>query len=47
MEIIDLKKTYKAPRASVIFVKPQGMLCQSPGNEPMGEEDISDAFTQN
>ena len=29
MEIIDLKKAYKAPQAKVIEIKVQSMLCQS------------------
>ena len=32
MEILDSKKTYKAPKAKVVEVNVQGMLCQSNGN---------------
>lgn len=39
-------KYYLSPKATVIFVKAQNVLCVSPGNEPMGENDISDAFIQ-
>ena len=37
-------KRYASPTAKVVFVKAQRVLCQS--NEPMGENDISDAFQQ-
>ena len=40
----DSVKRYASPEAKVVFVKAQGVLCQS--NEPMGENDISDAFSQ-
>ncbi len=39
MEIIDLKKTYKAPEAEVIEINVQGVLCQS-GNGSMYERDF-------
>lgn len=38
MEILDSKKDYKAPRATVIEVNAKSVLCQS-GNEPMSEVD--------
>lgn len=37
----DSKKDYKAPRAMVIEVNVQGVLCQS-GNESMYEKDLGD-----
>ena len=39
MEIIDSKKTYKAPKAQVIEVKVQSMLCTSPGYPTEFEEE--------
>ncbi len=38
MEFLDSKKAYKVPRAEVIEVNIQNVLCQS-GNEPMNEVD--------
>ena len=37
---------YRAPQAKVIEVMSQHVLCGSLDNEPMGENDISDAFGQ-
>ena len=43
MENTDSKKDYKAPRAQVIEVKVQGVLCSSlDGNERMDEDDYGD-----
>ncbi len=39
MEILDSKKTYKAPKAQVIEVKVQSMLCTSPGYPTEFEEE--------
>ena len=36
-------KRYISPKATVIFVKAQNVLCVSPGNEPMSEFDYGDA----
>ena len=33
---------YRAPQVKVIEVKARGILCQSPGNEPMREVDYGD-----
>ncbi len=35
----DSLKRYVSPKAMAVFVKAQGMLCQSNGNEPMREYD--------
>lgn len=40
----DKSVQYRTPQVEVIEVKAQGLLCLS--NEPMGENDISDAFHQ-
>lgn len=47
MGVIASRKAYEAPRAEVFEVNVQNVLCQSPGNESMGEEDVSGSFTQN
>lgn len=36
MEILDSKKAYEAPRAKVLEVNVQGVLCQSGGTEKFG-----------
>ena len=47
MEILELKKSYKAPQARVVEVYVQNVLCQS-GNEPMSEEDYGNGgFSEN
>ncbi len=42
--INDIRLRYRSPEIKVIEVKAQHVLCLS--NEPMGENDISDAFSQ-
>ena len=44
--IKDICLRYWSPEIKVIEVKVQQVLCGSLDNEPMGEEDISGAFTQ-
>lgn len=38
---IDIKLHYRSPEVRVVFVKAQGLLCQS-SNEPMREYDYGD-----
>ena len=43
MEIIDSEPTYKAPKATVVEVNVQNVLCSSlNGNERQEEEDYGD-----
>ena len=42
----DKTAQYKTPQVKVIEVQSQHVLCGSLDNEPMGENDISDAFGQ-
>lgn len=35
-------KLYASPRTTVVFVKAQGVLCLSNGNDSMGEYDFGD-----
>lgn len=47
MEILELKKSYKAPQAKVVEVYVQNVLCQSKGNESMREYDYGDGGFSN
>lgn len=37
---------YTSPQVKVLDVKMHHVLCQSPGNESLGERDISDFFNE-
>ena len=42
----DKSQGYLSPEVKVLNVSVRRVLCQSPGNELMGERDISDYFTE-
>lgn len=44
--IKDICLRYRSPETKVIEVKVQHVLCGSLDNEPMGENDVSNAFGQ-